>query len=176
MIYLIEKKSDAQEEVQKILDGALTKEILTSEQTSELHRLKASYFLKQKFEKHEEIYNASVQSLESHQTHYKSWIFWLLFCVQCHRFCNKSQGFKWIENGIKSLPYALRYKPSWMKLVFIDVIKHFERIDSGEIKEKISESLVDEIPIWAWVVWTPNLLNFIVKNGQHLKMEQSLVI
>ena len=177
MIYIIEKKSDSQEEIQRFFDNSLSREVLTSEQTSELQRLKASYFLKQgKFEKYEEIYNAAVQSLESHQTHYKSWIFWLLFCLQCQRLSNKNQGYKWIENGIKSLPYALRYKTSWLKIAFVDILKHLEKIELNEVKEKITESLIEDVPVWAWIIWTPNLLTYLVKCGSLIKLEQSLVI
>ena len=177
MIYIIEKKTDSQEELQRVFENALGKDTLTSEQISELHRLRASYFLKQaKFEKYEEIYNSAIQSLESHQTHYKSWYFWLLFCIQCQRLTNKNQGYKWIENGIKSLPYALRYKSNWLKIAFIDILKHLEKTDLMESKDKIAEILIDDIPIWAWTIWTPNLLTYLVKCGSQIKLDQSLVI
>lgn len=176
MIYLIEKKVDAQEELQKIFDLAHGKELLSPEQISELHRLKATYFFQQaKFDKYEDIYNAAIQSMEAHQSHYKSWIFWLLFCVQSQRHC-KNQTFKWIENGIKSLPYALRYKTSWFKLAFIDILKHFQKIDLTDSREKIAENIVEEIPTWAWVVWTPNLLTYLVKYSSYLKPDSLVII
>jgi len=176
MIYVIEKKFDSQEELQRIFDNAMNKD-LTPEQISELHRLKANYFLKQaKIEKYEDIYNSALHSLENYQTHYKSWIFWLLFCVQCQRFSNKNQNFKWIENAMKSLPYALRYKPSWLKIAFIDIVKHLGKTDLNDSKEKIPENLIEDVPIWAWVIWIPNLLNYLVKNGSNIKVDQSMVI
>ena len=137
MIYVIEKKIDGQDEIQKLFDYATSKD-LTSEQIVELHRLKANYFLKQaKVEKYEDIYNSAFHSIETHQTHYKSWIFWLLFCIQCQRLTNKNQGSKWIENAMRSLPYALRYKSSWLKLSFIEILKHLEKTDVVDSKEKI---------------------------------------
>lgn len=174
MIYIIEKKNECQEDLQKLFDNAQSKEILTNEQISELYRLKASYYLKQaKFDKYEEIYNAAISSMESHQSHYKSWIFWVLFCVQSQRYC-KNLGFKFLENGIKGLPYALRYKTSWFKLAFIDILKHFQKIDLGDNKDKIPENIVEEIPIWSWVIWAPNLLTYLVKYSSYLKNDSSV--
>lgn len=136
--------------------------MLTKEQGSELRRIASNYFHKQMnlIDMQKEI----LQSIELCDSHYKSWFSWCAFCYSAYnielRFPNSNACFKLLDNCVKTIPYAINYKPHNVKVLY-GIILNF----LGDPNyQKLFEKVMNDIPGWFWLLWIPNLITIAIKN------------
>jgi hypothetical protein len=108
-----------------------------------------------------------LQSIEFCDNHYKSWFSWCFFCYSLFliemKFPNSNACFKLLDNCIKSIPYAINYKPQNVKVIFGMILNFL-----GDINyQKLFEKVIIEIPSWFWLLWIPNLITIAMKSEKH---------
>jgi len=147
----------------RIANNAIHNEMLSIEHKSEMHRLKV--LLNMQLGKLEEANNECIEALKICDTNWKCWHTWAVFCFKS--FCQLKQ-FKWAEQTIVCFTNAIKYKPHKTRLLVADILWMLtyddRQMDRQKTVLKQFEKAVEELPVWIWIIWIPQLLAAITKS------------
>jgi len=145
----------------KIANNAINHELLGIEHKSEMHRLKV--LLNQQMGRLEDANNECIEALKICDTNWKCWHTWALYCFK--NFMNLKQT-KWAEQTIVCFTNGIKYKPHKTRLLLADIFWMLTQDDRQKTVQKAFDKLIDDLPVWIWILWIPQLLAAIIKNRQ----------
>lgn len=143
----------------KIANNAINNDMLTIEHKSEMHRLK--HLIHSQLGKIEDANNECIEALKICDTNWKCWHTW---AVSCFKNFLSTKNLKWAEQTIVCFNNGVKYKPHKTRLLLADIFWMLTQDDRNKTIKNAFERLGEEMPVWIWIMWIPQLLASIIKN------------